>query len=387
MSAPLARATALAFAGAFTLPACGGEADANEGYPWRLPPGVEAPAVPEDNPMTPEKVELGRYLFYDTALSLEDNRACGVCHEQAKGFTDGFPRAIGTSGDLHPRNSLPLTNVGYFETLTWSDPTQSQLESQLLTPLLGTSPIIEMGMGGNEALLLDRLRDDPDYPERFAAAFPDADDPINLTNLARALASFERTLISKDSRYDRYLRGEEDAMTQTALRGMELFFGEARCGRCHGGPDLMSPTNEAGELEALHGYFNIGLYNLDDAGSYPAGNEGLYNATGELADMGRQRTPSLRNVEFTGPYMHDGSVDTLEHAVQIMVEGGRLLESGPNQGDGRVNPHKSDLLTPVELDATERAQLVTFLKSLTDYDFLTSPALGSPYPPFVPEPP
>jgi cytochrome c peroxidase len=370
---------------AVALFACGGESA--QSYEWALPEGVDPPPVPTDNPQTAEKVELGRHLFYDTNLSLEDNRSCGICHEQAKGFTDGFPRAIGTTGELHVRNSLSLTNVGYFEKLTWSDPSQGVLETQLLLPLLGSDPIVEMGMGGREAELLDRVRAREDYVDMFALAFPEDEHPINLDNLAKSIAAFQRTIISFDSRYDQYLRGDTEVLNPSELRGMELFFGEGRCGRCHGGPNLQSPTSEDGDIQERHGYFNVGLYNLDVNGSYPEGNEGLFRSTNEASDMGRHRTPSLRNVEITRPYMHDGSVDTLEHAVEIMTSGGRVLESGPNIGDGSANPHKSELIADLDFTLEQRADLVNFLNALTDHTFLNSAALGSPYPPFVPEPP
>ncbi len=363
---------------------CCSPGGSSDDYDWGLPDGVDPPQVPEDNPQTLEKVELGRYLFYDTQLSDQDNRACGVCHEQAKAFTDTFPRAVGTSFELHPRNTPSLTNVAYFTSMTWIDPTVNVLETQLLAPLLGHDPIIEMGMGGQEDLLLDRLKSRDDYQTLFPLAFPGEQDPFTIENIARAIASFERTIVSWNSAYDRFQRGELDAISESAIRGRDLFYGDAQCGRCHGGPLFNATTDEDGEILEAHGYFNTGLYDIDGAGSYPLGHEGRMEKTADPEDMGSFRTPSLRNVEISRPYMHDGSADTLDHAIRIMAEGGRDNLSGPNVGDGRANRFKSPLLEDLGLDASQLEDLGAFLRSLTDHTFLEDERLASPYPEFVP---
>lgn len=365
------------------LAAC--DADDAAGWDWGLPDGVEAPPEPADNPMDEDRVELGRWLFYDTELSLENNRACGVCHEQAKAFSDGLPRAIGTTGELHPHNSPGLTNVAYTEQLNWADPSPQSLEHQLLGPLLGTSPIVEMGMGGREAELLERLRLRPEYDPLFDAAFPDAEEPLSIEHIALAIASFQRTLLSWNSPWDHHVRGDAGALDASQQRGLALFFGEAGCSRCHGGPNLDAPDPEDASVVAEPRYANVGLYDLDGAGAYPVGQGGLANATGDASDTGRFRIPGLRNVAITRPYMHDGSVDTLEHAVRIMAEGGRVLTSGPNVGDGQASPLKDPRLQPVELDEQQLADLVAFLEALTDQDFLDDERIASPYPPFMPE--
>ena len=381
---------ALALVGAaalFTLPACL-EPEPESAYVWALlPAGVPPPPTPADNPQTAEKVELGRYLFYDTQLSLEDNRACGVCHEQAKGFTDSFPRAVGTTGELHLRNTPSLTNVAYFEALSWVDPEPVALETQLLSPLLGSHPIVEMGMGGREQELLDRLRPRPEYQKLFPLAFPDDEDPFTIANLARAIAAFERTLLSWNSPYDRWQRGELAALEPAAERGRALFFGEAGCSRCHDGPNFNSPSDASGAVLEAHGSYNVGLYDVDGEGAYPEGHEGLLSVSGEPSDMGKHRTPSLRNASYTRPYMHDGSVDTLEHAVRIMAEGGRLVDSGPNLGDGRASPLKDEAMVDLGLDDAQLGDLVAFIGALDDEAFITSDAIASPYPPFIPVPP
>lgn len=359
------------------LGAC--ERSEEPGYDWQLPPGIPPPPTPADNPQTPEAVELGRHLFYELRLSKHENRACGTCHEQAKAFTDGFHRAVGTENDLHGHNTASLVNVGYRTQLGWATTTPQQLEDQLLVPLLGQDPV-EMGMGGREDELLALLADDPLYAQLFAAAFPDDAAPVTMVNLGRAIAAFERTIISVDAPYDRYLRGDEDAIGEDAARGAELFRApEVGCIRCHGVRDFASPTDAAGEPVGEASYHNIGLYDVDGAGSYPSSAQGLIETTGAASDMGRFRTPTLRNLAYTGPYMHDGSVVSLAEVVDIKAAGGRDVQSGPFVGDGRDNPHKSAGVEPIALTAGERADLVAFLLSLSDAGLVEDPALATPF--------
>ncbi|MCA9608695.1 MAG: di-heme enzyme, partial [Myxococcales bacterium] len=170
-----------------------------QGWEWELPPGFPEPRVPEDNPMSRAKVELGRFLFYDTRLSNNQTQSCGTCHLQALAFTDGLARAMGSEGATHPRSSMALANVAYQATLTWANPVVRQLSDQALLPIFGTTPIVELGMEGREDVLLQRLRDDPGYPDMFAEAFPDDPDPISVRNVVYAIATFERAMISGDS--------------------------------------------------------------------------------------------------------------------------------------------------------------------------------------------
>jgi cytochrome c peroxidase len=342
-------------------------------YDWSLPSGIDPPSTPPDNPQTPEKVELGRHLFYDLRLSKNENRACGTCHEQKKAFTDGFHRAVGTDNDLHGHNTMTLTNAGYRSELGWTDMSVRTLEQQLLVPLLGDDPI-EMGMGGSESELLAWLASDGDYEELFAAAFPGEDEPVTLDNLARSIAAFERTIISVDAPLDRYLRGDEDAISDAAKRGWELFRSpEIGCDRCHGGRDFASPTDG-------DGYHNIGLYDVDGEGSYPASAQGLIAWTGVAGDMGRFRIPTLRNLAYTGPYMHDGSVISLADVIDILAAGGRNVQSGPFVGDGRGNLYKSEVIVPIDLTDEQRADLLELLLALSDESFVTDSRLASPFP-------
>src|SRR5210317_495380 len=194
-------------------------------YEWELPPDVPVPVVPADNPMSKAKVELGRWLFYDKRLSGNETMSCASCHIQALAFTDGKPRSIGSTGEIHPRSSMSLVNVAYASRLTWANPLLDRLEDQALTPLLGDNPV-EMGLGGSEDRFADLLRSEEHYSRLVRKAFPGDADPHSLLNGVRSIAAFVRTIISFDSAYDRYMSGDEDALNASAQRGLELFFSE-----------------------------------------------------------------------------------------------------------------------------------------------------------------
>ena len=223
----------LAFATSLTLLiACG---TGEEGYRWQLPANYPNPVVPADNPMSPQKVELGRWLFYDRRLSRTGDFSCSSCHQQALSFTDGLPVSVGATGERHPRGAMSLLNVAYASRLTWANPLLERLEFQALTPLFGEAPV-EMGMAGREEDIVRLLRSDPRYGEGFPSVFAADEDPFSVLNAVRSIASFVRSIVSFDSPYDRYLSGDAEAMTASQQRGMELFFSERlECFHCHGG--------------------------------------------------------------------------------------------------------------------------------------------------------
>ncbi len=349
-------------------------------YDWGLPVGVPTPRVPEDNPMTDEKVQLGRHLFYDARLSLNETQSCATCHAQADAFTDGRAQGLGSTGELHLRSPMSLTNVAYLNTLTWANPSLVRLEDQAMVPLFGEFPV-ELGFSGQEDELLGRLVADPKYVELFAAAFPDELDPVSLDTVTKAIASFERALLSFDSPYDRYAYGgDPDAMTASALRGRDLFFSEKlECFHCHGGFNFSdSVSHDATQIiETM--FHNTGLYNIGGTGAFPPGNGGVYELTGVATDMGRFRAPTLRNIALTAPYMHDGSIATLDEVIDHYSAGGRTLATGPYAGVGSDNPFKSELVNGFDITAAERVDLIAFLNSLTDSTFTSRADLSDPW--------
>jgi cytochrome c peroxidase len=346
---------------------------------WDLPEHVSSPEVPVDNPITVEGVALGRVLFHDFQLSVDGGRSCGICHEQKKGFTDGFVKSVGTFGDRHTRNAPTILNVGWRRPLTWRNPDLQVLEEQLLEPLMGTDPI-EMGMLGEEKLLLDRLANSEPYPELFAAAYPGSEDPISLDHMIKAVSSYERTLNSFKSPYDDYLSGDEEALGDSALRGLQLFEGEELgCSACHGGLLLDRPMSGDGELEPEGGFFNTGQYNTDGEGSYPIDDLGLMVITGDSADMGAFLTPSLRQVADTGPWNHDGTTATLGAVLDNYARGGRLVGSGLNAGDGADSPYKDSRITGFSMTEDDRLDLLAFLGALSDPTVLVSDPPQDPF--------
>lgn len=362
--------------------ACGSDEAASDAYAWNLPAGFPVPKVPEDNPMTAEKVTLGRQLFYDVRLSGNATQSCGSCHVQALAFSDGRAVAVGSTGEITPRGSMALVNVAYNATQTWANPALVTLEQQIAIPLFGVRPV-EMGASGKEDEILARLQSDGALAKSFAAAFPNEPAPINFLNVTRALASFLRTMISGASPFDRYTYGgDKTAMSEAALRGMNLFFSERfECFHCHGGFNFSSSVSHESSVFQEQAFHNTGLYNVGGGGAYPPGNRGVFEVTGVREDMGKFRAPSLRNIALSAPYMHDGSFATLEDVIDFYGAGGRVISEGPLAGDGRKNPFKSRFVPGFTFTLEEKADVIAFLHSLTDEAFTKNPAFAPPQSP------
>ncbi len=306
---------------------------AQPNWRWDLPPGVSPPPVPADNPMSAAKVELGRRLFYDGDLSIDGTTGCFNCHGQHRGFTESNAIHPGVKGVPGRRNAMMLGNVAYLTSLTWGDPGQRTLEAQVMTPLMGEHPV-EMGMKGQEAELTRRLSGDACYRRQFAAAFPGEANAIDLPHVAKALSAFERALISFGSDYDRGM------LSEAAKRGRGVFAASG-CATCHAGR-LFTDADAADPLKAFH--------RIETA---HGADQGLSEITGKADDAGRFRTPSLRNVTLSSPYLHDGSAKTVAEAIR--------------RHEGTA------ALTEVQM-----ADLIAFLDSLTDRGFVTDPKLSLP---------
>ena len=339
-------------------------------FDWSIPKGFPRPYVPPDNPMSIAKVELGRYLFYDKHLSVNGKESCGSCHRQELAFTDGRARAEGTTGQVHPRSSMSLVNVAYVGRLTWANPTLDSLEEQALTPMLGEQPV-ELGLKGHEQEFLNTLRRDPLYQRLFLQAFRGSNDLYTLPNVTKAIAAFERTIVSMRSPYDRYrYGGESSAISASAKRGELLFSSSERggCFQCHGGWNFTAIRFEGseenrGEGDPRSGFFNTGV------SLYEPPNRGLYEHTQRSEDIGKFRAPTLRNIALTAPYMHDGSIATLEEVLDHYSAGGKM-----------EHPNKSHILRPFRLTDSEKHDLIEFLRSLTDEELLLDPRWSDPWP-------
>ena len=326
---------------------------------WPTTQTIPPPPAPNSNPTTPIKAELGRRLFYDADLSFTGVMSCATCHEQKRGFTDPNKTRPGVFGDPGERNIQTLANVGYFSSLTWGGPQVDILEHQALIPIEGLKPI-EMGFNrGPEGALPQRLKDQSCYPKMFAAAFPERQGEISMDTITMALSAFQRTLVSLDTPYDRYRRGDASAISDQAKRG-EALFNSKQCSSCHAGvhfTDAAIPGVKP--AEAFHALAPPAT------GEEPRADTGLHRITQKTEDIYKFRTPGLRNVALSAPYMHNGESATLADAIR------HHYAAADRQGDARLKLTVSD---------AEVADLASFLEALTDQGFVTNPKFALPPP-------
>ncbi|WP_211830638.1 cytochrome-c peroxidase [Kistimonas asteriae] len=305
-----------------------------------LPEGFLAFEIPYDNQLTEARIALGKKLFYDPILSADYSMSCSSCHEPSLAFSDPRQLPISTGINNHPgfRNAPTLTNVAFHPALFW-DGGAHTLEIQAQSPIEDPE---EMGLKIEDAA--NRLKADDHYVRMSREAYDREPDP---SVIVRALSAFERTLISTNSRYDDFFyRGNRSALTEEEQKGFQLFNGKAGCYQCHYGQNL-----------TLYGYYNIGL-----PGAVDDPDPGLMRITGAADDRGKFRTPTLRNIALTGPYMHNGSMQTLEEVVSHFNNGGIDVSN------------KTDLMQPLGLTDDEQQAIVAFLKTLTDESFIANEA-------------
>jgi cytochrome c peroxidase len=338
------------------------EAPPGPAYEWHLPPGFPRPTVPADNPMSIAKVELGRRLFHETRLSSTGRYACHSCHRPELAFTDGRAHALGATGESVKHAAMSLANIAYNAAFTWSDARVHSLESQMRQPLFNEHPV-EMGLESGGLGAIQALSAETAYRELFLAAFPGDSAPISMDHVIKAIAAFERSLISGRSPFDRYVFDDDrSALSPSQKSGMALFFSaRTACAQCHSGFNFSGPLVYEGHAKASPLFANNGLYDVDGRGGYPPRDRGLIDVTQRAQDMGKFRVPTLRNVALTAPYMHDGSLASLEDVVDHYARGGRR------------NPHQDSRIRPLNLTPAERADLVAFLHSLTDLEFVDDP--------------
>ncbi len=305
-------------------------------YVLRVPTGFPQPGIPADNALTRTRVTLGRRLFYDPALSKDSTRSCGSCHFPQLAFSDSTAVSFGIEHRPGTRNAASLANVAYQKQLLREGGVPT-LEMQILVPIQEHNEF-----DFNIVLVAARLKRMPEYVALAQTAYEREPDAFVIT---RAIAAFERTLLSGDSPYDQYaFQGNPFALSASAKRGLGLFESDRlNCSKCHDG---FLFTNQE--------YTNNGLYEI-----YP--DSGRIRLTGLESDRGVLKIPSLRNVALTAPYMHDGSLPTLETVVDHYQTG------------GKAHPNKSPLLKPFKLTPGERADLLAFLRSLTDKKFISNP--------------
>lgn len=297
--------------------------------------------IPSDNQLTQARIDLGRKLFYDTRLSRDNSISCGTCHKQELAFADERVIAQGIDNRLGLRNTPTLANIGYTD-IMFADGGVITLELQ------SQSPIFEhTEFDYTIAEFIERIADDNEYQRMFQDAY--GQEPAAF-GISRAIAAFERTFISGNSRFDQYeYNGDENALSDSEKRGRDLFFSsELECVACHQPP-----------LFTNFEFENIGLYET-------YADTGRERITQLFEDNGKFKVPTLRNIALTAPYMHNGSIATLQEVVEHFNSGG-------------VNhPNKSEKIKPLNLSEQEKADLVDFLESLTDQQFIYNPDLAEP---------
>lgn len=305
-------------------------ANAEQQYRLKIPLGLQEQAaqIPQDNPLTAEKIKLGKELYFDKRLSADRTTSCATCHTPDKGFSDGLPTSKGIKGQIGGRNA-PVTINRLFSQAQFWDGRAASLEEQALGPI--QNPI---EMGNTLEGMIANLEKIKAYQEQFGKVFGTG---VTAEGVAKAIASFERTLLCGNSAFDRFEAGDKKALSKGAQRGLALFRGKANCVSCHTGSNF---TDER--------FHNIGV-GVDK----PKPSLGRFDVTKKEADKGAFKTPTLRNVAASAPYFHDGSIKTLEAVIEYYNKG------------GTKNPHLSPLLKPLELTAQETANLVAFLKSLS----------------------
>lgn len=324
--------------------------------------------VPDDNPLTQEAVQLGRRLFYDKQLSGDNTVSCSTCHLQHLAFTDGKARSVGVSGKTLDFNSMSLANLMWGPRHFFWNGRVDSLEEQALAPIQDPNE-----MAQNLDDLIDELEADDVYPGLFRSAY----GKISAENIARALATFERTLISADSKYDQYLRGELKLSAEEEL-GRKLFMAHPdvkvslRGGNCI---DCHSQFLTSGFNAQFDGFSNNGL------DTEALLNPGLQFTTGQVTDRGKFKVPTLRNIALTAPYMHDGRFTTLEQVLDHYNEGIRVSDSlsplimeADNQPQDAVNIRIS-----LNLNEEEKRAIIAFLHTLTDHSFITEDKFSNPF--------
>ncbi|HXB68616.1 MAG TPA: cytochrome c peroxidase [Candidatus Acidoferrales bacterium] len=317
-------------AGALALPAfliLGWAADSDA--PPKVPLGLPAFEWPKDNQYSAAKVELGRYLYFDRRLSVDDSVSCSSCHQPEHGFTDGAPVSTGIKAQKGGRSAPTVINRAYSLAQFW-DGRAASLEEQAKGPM--ANPI---EMGNSHAALAQKLSSIAGYRALFAKAF--GSEEVTIDKTAKAIACFERTVLSGNAPYDRYKRGDKRAMTPEQVRGMSVFIDKAKCDACHEGANF-----------TLNAYANLGV-----GADAPEPDVGRYAVTKDPRDWGVFKTPTLREIEHTAPYMHDGSLQTLEDVVAFYDKG------------GIKNKNLDEKIKPLHLTDQNKKDLVAFLRALS----------------------
>jgi len=318
--------------------------------------------------------ELGRHLFFEKKLSLNQMKSCASCHSPELAFSDGYRRSVGTLGDNLLHNAPSLINCSRLRFFDWANPIAHTVQDQIKRPLFNEHPA-EMGLQYSLQAIKDFISRDSTYRSLIRKAYPGSDGNLNVSQIIDCICDYEGCLNASGSKFDRYLN-HQGALSPSELNGYALFSSERlQCIRCHALPDFTKATISS-DPDSV--FFNTGLYNVGNQNRYPARDLGLERFTKQATDNGKFKVPSLRNVILTAPYMHDGSVNTIEEVIDHYASGGRNVDYGPDQGDGRKNALKSPRIQGFALSKTEKQDLINFLYTLTDSSIFSNPTFQNP---------
>ncbi len=324
----------------------------NEPYVFDVPSYFQAMVEPVDNPATVKGVELGQFLFFEPKLSADNTLSCAGCHLPAAGFSDPNATSTGIDGISGTRNAMAIINLAYRTNGFFWDGRSASLEAQATEPV--PDPI-EMHQEWTAAL--GKLRNDPIYPPMFRQAF--GDTMITVNRVTKAIAQFERTLISGNSKFDQFLQGEVQ-LTPSEIRGFDAFENETSdCFHCHGAYSTAFQFKD----NAFH---NNGLDSV-----WPPSDPGRFEITGDPNDLGLFQTPTLRNIEYTAPYMHDGRFKTLEEVIEFYNMGGHPSPT--------IDPNMKAAGVGRNWTQQQKDDLLAFLKTLSDPDFINDPDHSDPH--------
>jgi cytochrome c peroxidase len=297
-------------------------------------------------------IEFGKLLFFDTDLSLNQNKSCASCHDPELYFTDGYRKTIGAFADVQSRNTPSIINSVDFKTLNWACPNITDFIQQMQTPLF-SKVHVEMGMSSSNETQAKKILAKEKYKKYLRGK------ELNWNTITKAIAAFEKTVVSRNSKYDLFVQSKDSSIfTKEEMLGMQLFFSDkTKCGGCHGGIDFNTPKDTA------HYFSNTGLYAYEKINM---ADSGLANITKKPEDIGKFRIASLRNVAKTEPYYHDGSGASLGEVIDNYSKGGRVFASGSLQGNGVATKNKNKLLQGFVITEEEKRCLLLFLQTLTD---------------------
>lgn len=341
--------------------------------PAAPPLGLPPVPIPADNPQSEAKIKLGDKLFRDTRFSADGKVSCATCHDPNKAFTDNLPVSKGFNGLTGTRNAPTVINAAYMKSQFW-DGREPDLEGQSKQPPINP---VEGGLADHQPIL-EVIRNDPDYTRAFKAVFNIEPNEISMEQVAKAIASFERSVIQGNSPFDRYqYGGDSKALSESAIRGLEVFIGQGRCVSCHRIEETQALFTDSRFHNIGVGFKRIRGKEAEIAAEFLAAKQagadvdktvltdadaselGRFAVTENLTTVGAFKTPTLRNVDLTAPYMHDGSLKTLKEVIDFYNNGGRLKETDPLSG------FLSGGIRPLNLSAQQKKDLEAFLKALT----------------------